>query len=230
MESMRTYDFLVLENADTYVSMSNRIDRVVITGASSGIGLDLARRFVAEGSSVVINGRDRDKLERARRSLGEARRVVAVAGHVGEPATARAVATAARERFGGVDVLVNNAGLGHRAPLLDADTELWREMLEVNVLALCICTREALRSMHGRGGEGHVIHISSMAAHRVPPGSGVYSASKFAVRALTEALRQELHEAKSAVRVTAIAPATSRPSSPPSTTRARRQRARRTPA
>src|SRR6185312_3767964 len=66
--------------------MSNRIDRVVITGGSSGIGLDLARRFLAEGSSVVINRQDREKLERARRSLGEDRRVVAVAGHVGEPA------------------------------------------------------------------------------------------------------------------------------------------------
>ena len=72
--------------------MSNRIDRVVITGGSSGIGLDLARRFLAEGSSVVINGQDREKLERARKSLGEERRVVAVAGHVGEPATGKAVA------------------------------------------------------------------------------------------------------------------------------------------
>jgi len=61
--------------------MSDRIDRVVITGGSSGIGLDLARRFLAEGSSVLINGQDREKLERARRSLGEERRVVAVARH-----------------------------------------------------------------------------------------------------------------------------------------------------
>ena len=103
--------------------MFNRIDRVVITGASSGIGLDLARRFVAEGSSVVINGRDREKLERARRSLGEERRVVAVAGHVGEAATARAVAIAARERFGGVDVLINNAGIFGAKPFLESTVE-----------------------------------------------------------------------------------------------------------
>src|SRR5690606_18055456 len=86
----------------------------------------------------------------------------------------------ARDRFGGVDVLINNAGLGHEAPLTSGSTEAWREMLEVNVLALCICTREAVSDMRARGDDGHVVHISSMAAHRVPRGSGVYSATKFA--------------------------------------------------
>ena len=109
-------------------------------------------------------------------------------------------------RFGGVQVLVNNAGLGHAAPLMSGDTALWREMLEVNVLALCVCTREALAQMRARGAEGHVVHISSMAAHRVPSGSGVYSASKYAVRSLTEGLRQELREAGLPIRVTAISP------------------------
>ena len=79
-------------------------------------------------------------------------------------------------------------------------------MLDVNVLALCVCTREAVSDMRAAGDRGHVIHISSMAGHRVPRRSGVYSASKFAVRSLTEALRQELREAGSAVRVTAISP------------------------
>jgi NADP-dependent 3-hydroxy acid dehydrogenase YdfG len=79
-------------------------------------------------------------------------------------------------------------------------------MLEVNVLALCICTREALTDMRGHGDTGHVIHISSMSGHRVPAGSGVYSATKYAVRSLTEGLRQELRAAGSAIRVTAISP------------------------
>ncbi len=112
----------------------------------------------------------------------------------------------ARARFGGVDVLVNNAGLGHAAPLTSGDTAAWREMLEVNVLALCVCTREAVQDMRARGDQGHVIHVSSMAAHRVPPGSGVYSATKFAVRSLTEGLRQELRELGSKIRVSAISP------------------------
>jgi NADP-dependent 3-hydroxy acid dehydrogenase YdfG len=113
---------------------------------------------------------------------------------------------AVRSKWGGVDVLVNNAGLGHRAPLTTADTELWREMLDVNVLALSVCTREAVQDMRRRGDDGHVLHISSMAAHRVPPGSGMYSATKYAVRALTEGLRQELRDLESGIRVTAISP------------------------
>jgi NADP-dependent 3-hydroxy acid dehydrogenase YdfG len=113
---------------------------------------------------------------------------------------------AIRQRWGGVDVLINNAGLGHKQSLLDGDTEAWRDMLEVNVLALCICTREATRDMRQRGGKGHVVHISSMSGHRVPGGSGMYSATKFAVRSLTEGLRQELRQAGLDIRVSSISP------------------------
>ena len=103
-------------------------------------------------------------------------------------------------------MLVNNAGLGHNAPLTSGSTDAWREMLEVNVLALCVCTREAISDMRRRGDEGHVFHVSSMSAHRVPSGSGVYSATKFAVRSLTEGLRQELRGLGSGIRVTALSP------------------------
>jgi NADP-dependent 3-hydroxy acid dehydrogenase YdfG len=111
-----------------------------------------------------------------------------------------------REQWDGVDVLINNAGLGYKAPLLSGQTEHWREMLEVNVLGLCICTREAIADMRRRGDLGHVIHISSMSGHRVPAGSGVYSATKFAVRSLTEGLRQELRAAGSGIRVSSVSP------------------------
>jgi NADP-dependent 3-hydroxy acid dehydrogenase YdfG len=113
----------------------------------------------------------------------------------------------AGERFGGVDVLVNNAGLGRAAPLFSAATEAWREMLEVNVLGVCIATREALKDMERRGVAGHVVNVSSMAGHRVPgPDGGVYAATKHALRALTEGLRQELRAKKSPIRVTAVSP------------------------
>ena len=82
----------------------------------------------------------------------------------------------------------------------------WREMLEVNVLALCICTREAIADMRKRGDDGHIVHIASMAAYRVPLRSGVYSATKFAVRSLTEGLRCELRAAKSGIRISAVSP------------------------
>ena len=117
-----------------------------------------------------------------------------------------ALFAAVRARFGGVDVLINNAGIGRDAPLVSGATEHWRAMLELNVLALCICTREAVADMRERGDDGHVIHIASMASHRVPPGSGVYSASKFAVRSLIEGLRLELRALDSDIRVGAISP------------------------
>src|SRR5512134_585816 len=96
-----------------------RINRVVITGASSGIGHDLARRFLKEGSRVVLNGRDEGRLVRAAAALGADDRVALVAGPVGDPATARRLAEVARERFGGVDVLVNNAGIFAPKPFLE---------------------------------------------------------------------------------------------------------------
>ncbi|MBC8072033.1 MAG: SDR family NAD(P)-dependent oxidoreductase, partial [Deltaproteobacteria bacterium] len=111
-----------------------------------------------------------------------------------------------RERWGGVDLLVNDAGLGRDAPLVSGATEHFREMLEVNVLALAVCTREAVADMQRRGVAGHIVHVSSMAAHRVPHGGGVYAASKHAVRGLLEALRQELRAANSPIRVSAVSP------------------------
>ena len=97
-------------------------------------------------------------------------------------------------------------------------------------LALCICTREAVSDMRRRGDEGHVIHVSSMASHRVPGGSGVYSATKFAVRSLTEGLRLELRAAKSKIRVGAISPDLSRPNSLRCTTATLKRRKRLIPS
>lgn len=179
----------------------------LVTGASSGIGRATARRLAREGMRVVLASRRVERLEELAKDLA-ALGADAFAQPVDlrdEDSIEELFATV-RERFGGVDVLVNNAGLGHHAPLVSGSTEAWREMLEVNVLALCVCTREAVRDMRARGDVGHVVHISSMAAHRVPAGSGVYSATKYAVRSLTEGLRLELREMGSAIRVSAISP------------------------
>ena len=179
----------------------------LVTGASSGIGRATARRLAAEGMNVVLAARREDRLAALAVELeADGARVLAVPTDLREEASILALFRAAREHLGGVDVLVNNAGLGHDAPLTSGSTEAWREMLEVNVLGLCVCTREAIADMRLRGDTGHVVHVSSMAAHRVPPGSGVYSATKYAVRSLTEGLRQELRELGSGVRVTAVSP------------------------
>lgn len=178
----------------------------LVTGASSGIGAATAKRLADAGMKLALAARRRDRLEALAAELGRDAEVIVQPTDLRDEASIDALFDAVRQRWGGVDVLVNNAGLGHHAPLTSGETERWREMLEVNVLALCVCTREAVRDMRARGDDGHVVHVSSMAAHRVPPGSGVYSATKYAVRSLTEGLRQELRDAGSGIRVTAISP------------------------
>jgi 17beta-estradiol 17-dehydrogenase / 3beta-hydroxysteroid 3-dehydrogenase len=179
----------------------------LVTGASSGIGAAIAARLLAEGLRVVGCGRRQravaEVLTPADPGGGSS---LALACDVRDETAVKAAFAAARERFGGVDVLVNNAGLGHAGPLAKGEVEQWREMLEVNVLGLCICTREALADMRARGDRGQIIHIGSMAGQRVPAGAGVYAATKHAVRALTESLRMELREAGDPIRVGEICP------------------------
>jgi len=189
------------------VSENRWTDRVaLVTGASRGIGEAVVRVLVELGMRVVACGRDQGRLDALSAELGEA--VWPLAFDLRDPAAIEAAFAQVRERWGGVDVLVNNAGLGKDAPLLSGATEDWRTVLEVNVLALCVCTREATADMLRRGEAGHVVHVSSMSGHRVPgSGGGVYAASKHAVRALTEGLRRELRAAGAdGVRVTAISP------------------------
>lgn len=100
-------------------------------------------------------------------------------------------------------------GLAKDAPLLSGETEHWREMLDVNVVALSVCTREAIQLMaDSQVTDGHIIHVSSMSGHRIVPSAAThfYGATKFAVRALAEGLRQELRAMKSGIRVTLISP------------------------
>lgn len=177
----------------------------IVTGASSGIGVATARALAAAGASVTLAARRLDRLEGLAAELG--RNVAVQQTDMRREEDIRRLVALARERFGGVDVLVNNAGLGRAAPLGSASSEAWREMLEVNVLGLAIATREAIQDMERRGVAGHIVHVSSMAGHRIPgPDSGMYAATKFAVRALTEGLRQELRARKSAIRVSEISP------------------------
>nr|XP_040125041.1 dehydrogenase/reductase SDR family member 11 isoform X3 [Ictidomys tridecemlineatus] len=117
--------------------------------------------------------------------------------------------SAVRSQHGGVDICINNAGLARPDTLLSGSTSGWKNMFNVNVLALSICTREAYQSMKERNvDDGHIININSMSGHRVPPNSAThfYSATKYTVTALTEGLRQELREAQTHIRATCISP------------------------
>ena len=176
----------------------------LVTGASSGIGRAIAEALVADGLRVAALGRNQGRLDALAQVCGQD--LLPVVCDVRDEASVKSAFAAVAAKWGGVDVLVNNAGLGHGQSLFNGETEKWREVLEVNVLALAVFTRETLAQLEARGAAGHIVHVSSMSAHRIAPGSGMYGATKFAVRALTESLRKELWERKSRTRVTAISP------------------------
>jgi len=180
----------------------------IVTGASSGIGEATARALAGAGMRVAVAARRRDRLDQLAAALrARGADVLVQPTDVRREAEVLALFAAVRERFGGVDVLVNNAGLGLAAPISSGETERWRTMLEVNVLALCIASREAIRDMERRGVAGHVVHVSSMAGHRVPGiDSAVYAGTKFAVRAIAEGMRQELRARQSPIRVSCVSP------------------------
>jgi len=182
------------------------IERVVVTGASSGLGLDLARRFLAEGSRVVINARDEGKLARARQALGAPRdRLFAVAGDIGDPETARRLAAAARTQLGGADVLINNAGVFGAKPFLEATVAELDAFYTTNVKGTFLVT-QAIAPLLIEAGGGTVINIGTVMVDQptaaIPAAAAM--ASKGGVHALTRSLSVEL--ARHRIRVNAIAP------------------------
>ncbi len=177
-------------------------DRVaIITGASTGIGEALARLFAAEGARVALAARSQDKLRRLAAELGE-ERALAVPTDVADPAQVERLVARTVERFGGVDVLVNNAGIGLYSRLEDTDWEHFRQMWEVNFFGALRLTRAALPHLKQR--RGTVVNISSVAGKVPLPYMGSYCATKFALNALSDALRMEL--AHAGVRVVVICP------------------------
>jgi NAD(P)-dependent dehydrogenase (short-subunit alcohol dehydrogenase family) len=185
--------------------VAQKIDRVVITGGGSGIGLDLARRFLAEGSSVVLNGRDVDKLARAAAALDADGRVAIVPGHVGESATARRLAEVARERFGGVDVLINNAGIFAVRPFLESTEADLDRFYETNVKGTYLVSQAIVPLMIEAGG-GSIINLGTVLVEQGMTSLPVSAAmaSKGGVHALTVSLAAEL--ARHRIRVNTLAP------------------------
>ena len=185
--------------------MSARIDRIIITGASSGIGLDAARRFLAEGSRVIINGRDAAKLEQARVALGHPDRVVAVAGAVGDPATGQRLAEAAKRHFGGVDVLVNNAGIFGAKPFLESTEAELDAFYTTNLKGTFLVTQAVLPLLISAGG-GAIINVGTVLVEqplKAAPCSAAM-ASKGGVHALTRSLAVEFADRN--IRVNCVAP------------------------
>ncbi|KAJ3591215.1 hypothetical protein NHX12_009162 [Muraenolepis orangiensis] len=180
----------------------------LVTGASSGIGAAVAKQLVQHGMKVVGCARNYERIQELAtecQQSGYTGLLVPYKCDLSNEEEILSMFSAITKQHGGVDVCVNNAGLAYPDSLLSGKTSSWSTMLQVNVIAVAICTREAYRSMRERNvNDGHIININSMSGHRVPASSTVhfYSATKYAVTALTEGLRQELHEANTQIRAT----------------------------
>jgi len=164
---------------------------VAITGASSGIGEATALECARAGAAVALAARRGDRLDAlVGRIEAEGGRALAVTADVADEVQARGFVERAHERFGRLDVLINNAGVMLLGPIDGAPTEEWRRMVAVNVMGVLYCTHAALPLMKAAGG-GDVVIISSVGGRVVGRFSGVYSLTKFGVNAFAEALRVE---------------------------------------
>jgi NADP-dependent 3-hydroxy acid dehydrogenase YdfG len=175
----------------------------VVTGASSGIGRAIAEFLGAAGAHVFLAGRTAEAMDASKARIEAAGgKATAVVTDVRSPAGVAALVDGAANSTGRLDVMVNNAGVSYPSAIADADPEQWREMLEVNVLALLAGCQAAVRAMRRTGAQGHIVNISSLAAHRND--SGVYGATKHAVNVISNTLRAELQDDK--IRVVTIMP------------------------
>ena len=176
----------------------------VITGASSGIGEATAEALAAEGVTVVVAARREDRLDDlVGRINGNGGEALAIACDVTDEEQAHDLIQRAKDEFGRVDVLVNNAGVMQLSRVEKGLSEEWRRMFDVNVLGLLYATEAAIEVMKEQG-SGHLVNISSLAGRSSRAMLGVYSGTKFAVNAISEALRQELQE--DSIRVTMVEP------------------------
>jgi NADP-dependent 3-hydroxy acid dehydrogenase YdfG len=179
------------------------VDKVVlVTGASSGIGADIARELAAAGAKVVLGARRIERLEALTAELDEAGGTAfAHPLDVTDRDSMNAFADAARDLWGRVDVIVNNAGIMPLSLMASMKVEEWDRMIDVNIKGVLYGIAAVLPEMTARG-SGHIINIASIGALSVAPTAAVYCATKYAVRAISEGLRQE----NSALRVTCIHP------------------------
>ena len=176
----------------------------LITGASSGIGEATAVALAQAGAAVAIGARRTDRLDSlAQRLRDDGARALTLELDVNDEDACRQAVQRTRSELSGLDVLVNSAGLMLLGPIVDADTEDWRRMIFTNVLGLMYMTHAAAPSMVAQG-SGEIVNISSVAGRQARAGAGEYNASKWAVNAFSESLRQEVTER--GVRVSLVEP------------------------
>jgi len=180
--------------------------RVIITGASSGIGRALAIQMAAEGCKLVINARREERLQELAAEIGAAGgSCVIIVGDVTEKAVRARMLAAAQENFGGLDILINNAGIGAMGRFDEASEERLRQIFEVNFFAVAEFIRESLPALK-TGHEPVIVNLSSVLGHRAVPLKSEYCATKFAIHGLSDAIRAEL--SRDGVDILLVSPST----------------------
>ncbi len=177
----------------------------LITGGGTGIGRDIALLFAEEGADVAISGRRREPLAATVAEIeARGRRGLAVAGDIGEEADAARMVRETVERFGRLDILVNNAAVvGQVGPLEDTDLAQWNEALRINITGTMLCSREAVRQMKRQGG-GAIVNVSSNVGRRGFRNRAPYVCSKWAMHGMGQTLALEV--APHGIRVNTICP------------------------
>jgi len=186
--------------------MNNNIEGkvVVITGASSGLGEATARLLSAEGATVVLGARREDRLNALAGELtAKGGKTLVVVTDVTVLEQVRRLADAAVEKFGRIDVMINNAGLMQQSRLDRFKVNEWDDMIDINIKGVLYGIAAALPHME-RQKSGHIINVSSVAGHKVTPAGAVYCATQHAVRVISEGLRQEVKPYN--IRTTIISP------------------------
>ncbi|XP_030745972.1 farnesol dehydrogenase-like [Sitophilus oryzae] len=192
------------------LSMEKWVGQVaVVTGSSAGIGLSITEKLVEHGMKVVGLARRKVLMEEHKNRWKNKKGTFhPVQCDITKESDLVNAFEWIKKNLGPVSVLINNAGKGGDTTLINGDVELWKGIFALNVLGLCIATREAINHMIESNINGHVIHINSIAGHYIPfhQYSNIYPASKFAVTALVETLRRELNLTKSKIKISDISP------------------------
>ena len=170
--------------------MNFKDKRVLVTGASRGIGFEIARNFLEAGALVAVNGSSEQSVSAAVEKLGHEVQTVAAPGNLGTVAGCESAVATAVEAFGGLDILVNNAGVGAGRPIEECDEEMWAAHCDVNLKGLFFCCRAALPEL--RKSNGNIVNIASDAGLMGVPGIVVYCGTKGGVVNMSKAMALEI--------------------------------------
>ncbi|AIF68140.1 3-ketoacyl-ACP reductase [Terribacillus saccharophilus] len=178
--------------------------KAIITGGGRGIGKAIAEALAAEGAHVGLIGRSEEHIKAVTENLGEVKTAYAAAD-VSNLEDVTAAVNKVKDELGGIDILINNAGIAKFGGFMDLDPEEWKHIIDVNLMGVYNVTRAVLPDLIEQK-SGDIINISSTAGQKGAPATSAYSASKFGVLGLTESLAMEVR--KHNIRVTALTPST----------------------